>query len=110
MRRFRRQHHRDNLCFVAEPFREQRPHRTVNQAAGQNFLLRRTPFPLYKPARILPGSVGVLAVIYRQRKKIRPRFRIIIRARRYQNDRLARSHDNRTIRLLRDLAGLNRDL
>ncbi len=37
MRRIRRHHHCDNLRFAGEAFRKERPHRAVDQAAGQDF-------------------------------------------------------------------------
>ena len=52
-----RQDHGDDLSFVQEPFREQRADRTIDQAAGENFLFRETPLAFDKAARNLSGGV-----------------------------------------------------
>ena len=53
----------EDLDLVLEALGEQRADRAVDQAAGQDFLVRRPAFALEKSARNLAGRVGLLAIL-----------------------------------------------
>ena len=75
-----RKHHGDHLRLVHEAFGEQRPDRPVNQTAGEDFLLRRTPLTLDKAARKFAGGVSVFTIIDGEREERGAHFGLLIRA------------------------------
>ncbi len=75
--RVQRQHVDDDLDFVVEAFREQRPQRPVDQARRQRLELARAPFTLEEAARDLAGGVGLLDVVDGQREEVLARLRIL---------------------------------
>ena len=66
----RGEHHRDDLCFIAPGFGEQRAHGAVDQARGENFFFRRAAFALEEATGDFSGGIGVFAIVDGQRKKI----------------------------------------
>src|SRR5437867_162402 len=66
----RGEHHGDDLRFVAPGFREERAHGAVNQAGGENFLLRGAAFTLEEAAGDFSGRVGVLAIVHGEGKEV----------------------------------------
>src|SRR6185295_2592496 len=52
----------EDLHFVLEPFREERPDGPVDQARGQDLVIRRPALALEEPARDLARGVGLLAI------------------------------------------------
>src|SRR5579859_247540 len=66
----RGEHHRHNLRFVAPGLRKERAHGTVNQARGEDFLFRRTPFALEETSGNFPGGIRIFAIVDGQRKKV----------------------------------------
>ena len=104
-----RKDHGDDLGFIQEPFGKQRPDRTIDQAAGENFFFGGTPLAFDKTARDLPGGVGVLAVVHREGEEPGSRFRIVGHAGGDENRGIARSDDNRAVRLSGHLAGFQGD-
>ena len=77
-----RHHRRDDLDFVVEAVGEQRPDRAVDQARGQDVLLRRPPFALEEAAGNLAGGVVLLDVVDGERKEVLPGLRLLGRRRR----------------------------
>ena len=66
----------DDLHFVHETLREQRPDRTIDQPAGEGFLLGRTAFSLEEAPGNAPRGVKTLLVVDRQRKPGLARVRL----------------------------------
>ncbi|MNT21423.1 hypothetical protein D3C72_1567620 [compost metagenome] len=58
------------MHFVEETFGEQRTDRTVDQTAGQGFVLAGLGFALEEAARDLACSVGLLDVVHRQGEEV----------------------------------------
>ena len=57
-----RQHGDEDLHFVLEPLREERPDRPVDQARGQDLVVRGPALALEEPAGDLARGVGLLAI------------------------------------------------
>ncbi len=110
MLRVGREHHRDNLSLVAETFRKQRSDRTVDEAAGENFLLGKASFALDEATREFAGRVSVFAVIDSQWEKTCARLWLLRGSGSDQHHRISRTNNDRTIGLFGNLAGLDRDL
>ena len=72
--RVERQHVHDDLHFVVEAFRKQRPQRPVDQARRQRFELARPAFALEEAARDLAGGIGLFDVVDGQREEVLPRL------------------------------------
>ena len=104
-----RQHHGDNLRFVAKALGEEGPHRAVNQPAGENFLFRRAPFALEKSAGYFPRRVGVLAVVHREGKEINSLARLV-RAGGCQHHRIAVANHCRAVGLPGHPSHFNRQI
>ena len=63
------QNRADDLDFVEETIRKEGPQRSVDQAAGNDFLLGGAAFTLEKTSRNAAAGVGVLAVVDGQRQE-----------------------------------------
>jgi hypothetical protein len=100
----------DDLGFVEETFGKQRPDRTIDQAAGENFFFGGTPLAFDKTARDLAGGVGVLAIVDGEREKTGSRFGLIGHASGDQNDRVTGTNDNGAVRLFGHLTGFKGNL
>src|SRR5262249_13250414 len=61
---------RVDLGFIAPRFREERAHRSVNQARDEDFTLGRTAFALEEAAGNLARGIGVLAIVNGQGEKV----------------------------------------
>ena len=85
--RIGREHHADDLRLVMNPSGNSGRIGPVDQAAGENFLLRQAAFALDEAAGKLAGGVSVLAVIHRQRKKCRSGLGSSAAARGHQDHR-----------------------
>ena len=72
--RIERHHHRHDLYFVVEAFREQRTQRTIDQTRGQRLFFRWTSLTLEETARNLACGIGLFDVINCQRKEILARL------------------------------------
>ena len=68
--RIQRHHGSDDLDFVVEIIREQRANRTIDQAAGQRFLVGGTAFALQEAAGNSTSSVSFFLIIDRHREEI----------------------------------------
>ena len=60
----------DDLCFVAEPIREQRPYGPIDQPAGERFEIARSGLTFEESAGNLSCSVRFFSVIYREREEV----------------------------------------
>ena len=80
-------------------FREQRADRTIDQAAGENFLFGGTSLAFDEAARNLAGGVGVFAIIDGEREESGSRFGLIGHASGDQDDRVTGTNDDRAVRL-----------
>ena len=102
------EHEGDDLRLVAPARGKQRANRPVDEPAGQHFLLGRLAFTLEEAAGDAPRSVGVLAVVNRQRQEV-DAFPCGGRgAGGYQDHRVARSDDHGAVGLLGKSAGFDR--
>ena len=104
------EHGGDNLDFIAEAMREERTDRTVDQAAGEHFLLGRTTFTLEEAARDLAGSEGLFLIVDRQREEILPRLRGAHAHGGAEHHGLTIGDEHGAIGLTGDLAGLEDEL
>ena len=75
----RRENEGNDLSFTLEAFLKERPHWTINLPTSQNFALAGPAFALDKSARDTSASVGVFAVINRQREEIDSLARVGVR-------------------------------
>ena len=66
------EHGDDDLRVAAEVIGEQRPDRAIDQARGQGFLVRETPFALEKAAGDPPRREGLFLIMDREGKKSTP--------------------------------------
>jgi hypothetical protein len=105
-----REHERDHLRLVAETFREQRPHRTIDQPGGDDLFFARPALPLDESAGDAPARVGVFAVIDRQGEEINALAGLRIGAGRCQHHVFGDAHHAGTVCLLRQLANFKGDL
>src|SRR5262245_53070212 len=64
------EHGGDHLRLVAEPFREQRPDRSVDKAGGKRFLFGRPSLALEISAGDLTRGESLLLVIHGKREKV----------------------------------------
>ena len=100
-----RQHGTDHLRLAFEGGWEQRPDRTVDQAADQRFIFGRPAFALEEAARDLAGGKRLFLVINRQREKILSRPRAVRRHGGTEDGGLAEADHDRAIGLTGNLAG-----
>ena len=77
--RIDRHDRRDDLDFVVEAVREQRPDRAVDQARGQHLLLRGPALALEEAAGNLAGGVGLLDVVDGEREEVLAGLRLLRR-------------------------------
>ena len=104
------QHRGDDLHFVAEIFRKQRPDRAVDQAADQGFILGRPAFALEEPAGDLAGGECLFLVIHGQREKILAGLRGAHADGRAEHDGVAIADQHGAIGLAGHLAGFQNEL
>ena len=60
----------DHLGLALEALGKQRPHRTVDHAAGKNFAFARTAFALDESAGKAAAGVGIFAVVHGQGEEV----------------------------------------
>ena len=101
-----REHRADHLGLVPEAAREQRPDRPVDQARGQDLLLRRTALALEEAAGDLARGEGLLLIVDGQREEVLPRLDLALRDRGAQHRGLAVGGEHRAIGLPREAATL----
>src|SRR5262249_34112055 len=106
----RREDRDDALHLVAVALRPQRPDRPVDHARRQDRLLTLAPLALEETAWDLPGRVHPLLDVDREREEVRPLASLGAALCGRKDQRVAGPHDDRTVRLLRQLACLERDL
>ena len=99
----------NNLYFVREALREQRPNRAIDEAADENFLLTGPSFAFEKPTRDLARSIGFLLVVDRKREKVPARIGNLSTDRCDQNLCFGHIDQNGTIGLARYSACLEGD-
>ena len=102
-------HEGDDLRLVAPSGREQRPDRPIDQAAREHFLFGRLAFALEESAGDPAGGVGVLLVVAVSGRKSTPSRGLGSRAGGDENHGVAGPDDDRSIRLLGQPAGFDRD-
>src|SRR6185437_17074001 len=95
----------DHLSFTTEAFLEQRPHRAVDLAAGQDFALAWAALTLDEAAGNASAGVGIFAVVNGQREEIDSLARFGIRSGGGKNDVVAHSYDHGTVGLLGQFSG-----
>ena len=100
----------DALRLVAIALRPERPDGAVGHARGQDGALRRAPLPLEEPAGDLAGGVHALFDVDGQREEVRAFARLGPALRRAEDDGVAAADDDCAVRLLGELARLERDL
>src|SRR5438105_10740340 len=106
----RRQHGADHLHFVPEALRPQRPDRAVDHPGGQGCALAGAALALEEAAGDLAGGVHALLDVDRQREEVRAFAGLGPADCRGEHHRLATADDDGAVRLLRELACLERDL
>ena len=104
------EHGRDDLGFAIVALGEQRAHRAVDQARGQDFLFGGASFALEKTAGNLAGGERLLDVVHRQRQEVHVGPRFILRDRGREDDGVAVSGEHAAMRLLGEAAGFEREL
>src|SRR6185437_17053497 len=82
----------DHLSFTTEAFLEQRPHRAVDLAAGQDFALAWAALTLDEAAGNASAGVGVFAIVNGQRKKVDAFTRFGVRGSGGKDDVVAHSY------------------
>src|SRR5512133_490155 len=87
----------------------ERTDRAVDQPGGQDRPLRRAALALEETAGDLPGGVHALFDVDGEREEVRALARLRPPLCRGEHHRLARAHDDRAVRLLGELAGLEGD-
>ena len=97
---------RNDLQIVPEAFRKQGPEGAVDEPAGENLPLSRSPLAPEEASRDLPGCIGFLLIIDRQGQEVHSLPRALGRHGRYQQHRVAIGDENRAVGLLRHPAGL----
>src|SRR5207245_1637045 len=84
--------------------------RAVDQARGQDLLLRGPALPLEEAARNLPGGECFLLVVDGEREEIDPLPRFLGCDRGHQHHRVAVAHEGRAACLLGEASDLDREL
>jgi hypothetical protein len=102
-----RKHEGDDLGFVVPTGREERPNRTIDDAAGQHFLFRSLAFALEEAAGDAPRRIRIFAIVHGERQKVdaHPRGRGVTRGDEHHG--VALPDNDGSVRLLGQLAGLN---
>ena len=93
--------------IVAHILREQRSHRAVNNAAGEDRVLGRSAFPLVEAAGHLADGVELLAVLHAQREEIDAVTRLRGFCGGAQDSGVAVVHECTSVRLLAYPADIN---
>ena len=96
---------RNHLGFATEAFLEQRPHRAVDLAAGENFALAGPAFALDEAAGNASAGVGVFAIINGQREEVDAFAWFGIRGGGCENDVVAHSYNDGAVGLLGQFSG-----
>ena len=96
----------DDLCLALEGRREERPDRTVDQAADKRFVFGRTAFTLEEATRDLAGGERLFLVVDCQREEILAWLRVLRCNSGTKDSGLAEADHHRAICLARDLACL----
>jgi hypothetical protein len=104
-----REQQADHLRLAGVALGEERPQRPVDHPRGEDLLLVRAALALEEAAGDLAARVVVLAVVHRQGQEVDPDPRLLLRARRGEDDRVAQPHHRGPVGLLRDLARLDRE-
>src|SRR6185436_4529822 len=105
-----RQYRRDDLHFVIEAVRKQRPDRAVDEPRGQRLLLGGTALALEEAARDLARGVGLFHVVDREREPVLAELGILGADDGREHHGVVHGAYDRAVRLARDLAGLERDV
>ena len=100
----------DDLDLVLVALRPQRPDRPVDHAGRQDRLLSRASLALEESARDLAGGVGLLLDVDREREEVRPLTTLGPADRGGEHHGAFLLHQDRSVRLLGDGAGLEADL
>ncbi len=108
--RIRGEHHGNDLRFAHVALGEQGPHRAVNEAAGEDFLFRRTSFAFDEASGEAPGGIRVFAVIHGEGEKGLTWLGLLVGARGDEHDRIARADYDRAVGLFSQLSGFDRNL
>ena len=98
-----------DLDVVVEAVREQRTHRTIDQARGQRFFFSGPAFALEEAAGDAARGIGLLDVIDRQREEITARGGGLLSNGRTQNDGVTHRGDDGAIGLPGNFARLQGD-
>ena len=98
----------DDLHFVVEAVREQRPDRAIDEPRGQRLLFRRAPFALEEAAGNLAGGVGLFLVVDGQRKEVLAGLGFLPGHRGDEHDGVVEARQHRAAGLAGDLAGFER--
>ena len=106
----RRQHRADDLDFVTEAFRPERPDGPVDHPRGENGALGGASFPLEETAGNLPGGVHALLDVYGEREEVRALARLHPALGRREHHCVARADEHGAIGLLGQLSGLEHEL
>jgi hypothetical protein len=99
---------RDDPGFAVEALGKERTERAVDQAGGQDLLLRGPALALEEAARDLARGERLLLVVTGEREEIDAFARARLRGRGHEHDGLAERHERSPPRLLRHPAGLDR--
>ena len=83
------EHGHDDLGFAIVALGEQRAHRAVDQARGEDLLFGGAPFALEEAAGNFAGGERLLDVVHRERQKVHVGPRFILRDRGRQHDGVA---------------------
>ena len=102
-------HRVDDLHFIAETIRKQRTDRTVDHTRRQGRMLAGTSFPTQEAARDLTDRVQLFFKADGQREKVNSFLWLIAGGSCRQDDRIIVTHEDRTTRLLGNLAGFHCD-
>ncbi len=100
----------DHLHFVLEALWEERPDRSIDQAAGQRLFFARSAFTLEEATRDLARGVGLLLVIDGQREEIPSRIGRLATDGSDENGGFSHVDQHRAVCLARNGAGFNRYL
>ena len=94
----------DDLRLVVEALGEERPDGPVDQARGQDLLLRRAAFALEPAAGDPPAGVGVLAVVDGEGEEVGVLLGLLVEDGGRQHDGVAVPNDRGAVGLLGELA------